>query len=459
MTAASRTFTADDQAWFAAASGDRNPIHMDAGFAARNFPGQRVVHGVHALLWALDSQAGEMDLTGGIKASFIKPILLNETVQVERRGETLQLKVRDERVVILTAIPGDQDAPMPSPPGIDVLDRPKDRTGQDLSSLSGTLPSPGSIQTFASAFPRLSAVIGAPTVEAMALASTLVGMESPGLHSMLSELNLHWNDQSREGLSFETLRHDQRFNRVEMQVAGPGLQGQVAAFVGQAETLPTSHQTVAGSAPDAFAGQTPLIVGAGSGLGVATARLILAGGGEPVLAYRNLDQAAPGDLAGKAQVIAFDVTAPAPGLAALAKLGWAGGQLYYFPSPRIFRRQLEPFQAEDLADFMAIFVTGFYETVRGVLRLKAGAPLSVFYPSTVALDSSNQDLFEYRIAKSAGEGLCARLSHRHPNLTIVSSRLPRIETRQTRSFIRAKAEAPETVMLDLVHRVQGRPAP
>jgi acyl dehydratase len=51
---AERTFTAADQARFAAVSGDRNPMHLDAVLARRTQAGAPVVHGVHLLLWGLE---------------------------------------------------------------------------------------------------------------------------------------------------------------------------------------------------------------------------------------------------------------------------------------------------------------------------------------------------------------------------------------------------------------------
>src|SRR5271154_2240543 len=54
---AERTFTGADQARFAAVSGDRNPMHLDAVRARRTQAGAPVVHGVHLVLWGLDALA------------------------------------------------------------------------------------------------------------------------------------------------------------------------------------------------------------------------------------------------------------------------------------------------------------------------------------------------------------------------------------------------------------------
>ena len=51
---ASRRFDQDDQTLFAQLSGDFNPIHMDPAAARRTQAGAVVVHGVHAVLWAID---------------------------------------------------------------------------------------------------------------------------------------------------------------------------------------------------------------------------------------------------------------------------------------------------------------------------------------------------------------------------------------------------------------------
>ena len=49
-----RTFDRKAQDDFAFFSLDRNPIHLDAIQARRTQAGQPVVHGMHAVLWALD---------------------------------------------------------------------------------------------------------------------------------------------------------------------------------------------------------------------------------------------------------------------------------------------------------------------------------------------------------------------------------------------------------------------
>jgi acyl dehydratase len=52
-----RSFTMQDQAWFAQLSGDNNPLHMGPIAARRTKAGVPVVHELHTLLWCIDQFA------------------------------------------------------------------------------------------------------------------------------------------------------------------------------------------------------------------------------------------------------------------------------------------------------------------------------------------------------------------------------------------------------------------
>src|ERR1700724_4741424 len=81
---AERDFVAVDQEHFAAVCGDRNPIHMDPVAARRTLVGFPVVHGVHALLWGLDSlfrYLPSLASVASIQVSFEKLIYVGDRVQ------------------------------------------------------------------------------------------------------------------------------------------------------------------------------------------------------------------------------------------------------------------------------------------------------------------------------------------------------------------------------------------
>ena len=87
---AERTFTEADQTRFAAISGDRNPMHLDAVLARRTQAGVPVVHGVHLLLWGLDVLARAEPVLPPmrrLKAHFKQFVAVDETVAVALTSE------------------------------------------------------------------------------------------------------------------------------------------------------------------------------------------------------------------------------------------------------------------------------------------------------------------------------------------------------------------------------------
>jgi hypothetical protein len=85
MKLAQRVFSEIDQKHFASASGDYNPIHMDALLARRTQAGAPVVHGINLLLWALDSFATatpELQPLRSIRVHFSKFFYVGERVEV-----------------------------------------------------------------------------------------------------------------------------------------------------------------------------------------------------------------------------------------------------------------------------------------------------------------------------------------------------------------------------------------
>jgi len=103
----SKTFTEDDVRGFAAVSGDENPIHLDADYAAGTPFGRRIVHGM--LTASLISAALANDLPGrgtvylSQTLKFTAPVFLGDTItatvevtglRATRRGAIVTLSAR-----------------------------------------------------------------------------------------------------------------------------------------------------------------------------------------------------------------------------------------------------------------------------------------------------------------------------------------------------------------------------
>ncbi len=97
-----RTVTETDIAMFSAVSGDWNPIHNDAAFAARGPFGTRIAHGLLlvSMMTGMAPISGRavVALYGFDKVRFTNPVALGDTITYTSRIAALQAR-GDERGV------------------------------------------------------------------------------------------------------------------------------------------------------------------------------------------------------------------------------------------------------------------------------------------------------------------------------------------------------------------------
>lgn len=446
-----RIFTMDDQLRFAQLSGDHNPLHTDPDWASTRYPGQVVIHGVHVLLWALDATL-KQERIPALSVTFIKPVIIGDKATAQFDGHILTVSVRGE--MVMRAKTGGVENAASNSPSTPVAPDSVPWLGR-----TGTVLLPSESSALANEFPAASRVLGKDGVKGLAALSTLVGMECPGLGGIFSGFSVSFEERESR-LNYCVSRFDQRCSQITMQVVGYGVNGEVVAHVDPQPSVDIENDIVGKVDAGEFAGQRPLIVGGSSGLGKAAALLLATGGAEPIITYnRSIAQAQAiaqrvEAMGRRCDLLQFDIEKCEQGFEIFRDRDWDIRQIYYFASPRIFRRRLETYQAADAHEFMRVYVDGFYELVRAAMKRDADQKLSVFYPSTLAIDEAAPDMFEYAMAKQCGELLCARLQKKYKYLTIRAVRLPRIITRQTQSFLKVAALPPEDVLLPYIREIQ-----
>jgi acyl dehydratase len=91
-----RTVTETDIALFSSVSGDWNPLHNDAAFAAEGPFGTRIAHGllVVSMMTGMAPISGQavVALYGFEKVRFVHPVLLGDTITYRSRISGLQPK-------------------------------------------------------------------------------------------------------------------------------------------------------------------------------------------------------------------------------------------------------------------------------------------------------------------------------------------------------------------------------
>lgn len=106
------TVTEEHLESFAAASGDCNPLHMDAAYAARTRFGQRIAHGMLSASFisaALAALGGEAATTIYVSQSlrFVRPVLVGDTIRTEL--EVLQVDAAKNRLTVGTVCRNQRD--------------------------------------------------------------------------------------------------------------------------------------------------------------------------------------------------------------------------------------------------------------------------------------------------------------------------------------------------------------
>lgn len=477
-----RVFGVDDQQAFAALSGDFNPLHIDPLAARRSMVGGAVVHGVHALLWALDcwfsENGGPLGKLGlrSLDVSFIKPInvgaeLLYEGVALDTETSHIRLSVAGNTVAEIDVAWRTVNKATHNPDVSHASQAPRELDAAQLTGLRGDIPLTLARAASEAMLPKLTRRF-CPRQIAILLATTrLVGMECPGLHSLYSELHLTAADADCSGgdqdamlslpsLQYSVAKFDARFGIASIDIAMPGFLGNIRAFLRPApQRQPACGEIAPQIESGEFAGQRALIVGGSRGLGEVFAKVLALGGADVLIGYHRGAQDAEALVTeiiaagGRAQAIALDVqnlqdTQQSAALAML--LQQPVSHLYYMATPFIFCGQRGVFQAALFARFCDYYVNGFAELFT---RLKHPGLRGVFYPSSVALDELPPDMGEYVAAKSAGETLCGVFAKANPTIQFVHPRLPRLATDQTKTLAPSKNLPPLPLSLTILRTI------
>jgi NAD(P)-dependent dehydrogenase (short-subunit alcohol dehydrogenase family) len=474
---AARRFTLEDQQAFAEVSGDFNPMHMDPVAARRTSAGDCVVHGVQAMLWALEELADSLELERlrSLDADFGQFLYLGELVELnvvrsnpdEARFELRVDGARVSQYVLKfgSRAPG-EDSPPQAGTQIEYAAEAKSPlplSWEEISGASGCVHYFSSVDAVRHRYPRLAAKIGVERVAGILAFTRLVGMACPGLHSVFHRINVQLVDAVSEGsdrLYFSVSRSDPRFALITMDVHAGGIRGSLRA---SRRSPPTVQDSAAGLramiARDSFLGSRALVVGGSRGLGEITAKLLAMGGAEVTITFARgaTDAEAVIDdirsAGGRADAMRLDVLQPIAGQ--LGQLSESPSSMYYFATPKIVLRPETRFSPDRFRRFAEVYVDGFY-ALCNELAVMRKSPLQAFYPSSVAIEQLPPNWAEYAMAKAAGEVLATDMTQSLSGVTVESVRLPRLPTDQTVSMIEQDVGSPAAAMLPIIERIERR---
>jgi hypothetical protein len=463
----SLAFDGADQERFASLSGDRNPLHVDPVAARRLLTGRPVVHGVHTLLRLLNNWPDlPLPTQWQIEAEFLNPLSVGDVAAVSfdsdegglPRSMASTAGLACCRVLLRSTKPTDTRIALDSEaeqvcPGVEPLARgPQTWVGSRQS-----MQLPGA--RFEAEFPAVCARLGERRVAAIALLSSYVGMVCPGLHSIFSSLVVEsGDDDGSDRLRFHVQRYDRRFGLFVVDFDGM-VRGQLRAFLrAPAQVQPNVDELRPQVLPAEFAGGVHWVLGGSRGLGELVAKLLAAGDAQVFLSYATGAEDARrvvGEIAaaGALPAQAFRLDLLEGGIDTwLRERPWPD-VVWYFPTPRIFRKRAGVFDAAFLDEFLFFYVRRFEEMCRALESGADGRRTTVFSPSTVFIDECPKGMVEYAMAKSAAEVLIATMTRTLRYVRPVAVRLPRLATDQTAGLVPGGASSNAEALLPVMRSV------
>jgi len=458
-----RTFSAEDQAAFAKLSGDYNDLHLDALVARRSQFGEPIVHGVNALLWALDSclqadKPRKLEIKT-LKSLFIREIRVGEPVRIEfTKTESLLVRLKiiaaDAPVASIKVEFCERDWSVDTKPkqGVPARLAPADPAGAAFVSAHGELDLLLDAPALKQMYPNLDACMNPQQIAIILGATRLVGMHCPGRYSLFSELEL-LADVSSDApmLTYEVRSIDTRFDLLVIDIKAPNMRGLIHAFHRPAPQRQERFSNLRNLvAENEFVSQRAVVIGGSRGLGEVAAKLLVAGGADVKITYHQGRREAT-DLVdeitscgGKSACFQFDVLNPDPAELKASLESWYPTHLYYFATPTISATIGGKFSIGLFHKYCAYYVTGLLDTLSVP---EFNSCRNIFCPSTIFAEDPPANFGEYAAAKVASEALGIFLKKTCSGMNLYAPRLPRLATDQTVSVGGVAGAAPGPVIL------------
>ena len=202
-------FSEDDLQRFAAWSGDRNPLHVDADFARSTPFGQPIAHG---MLSVIDALATGLTPPGGPLSSldieFRGAVVPGVAYRVEstRSGAEVNVAVRSESQAVLTLVANTAPAEAAQAP-VDLSWLPehaaalaastggprREPAARTIGEFEAGIEIVGAYRTSPGAW---TSPLAGPAAAVLGLCSYLVGMEIPGLQSLFTRVTLRFSAEA-----------------------------------------------------------------------------------------------------------------------------------------------------------------------------------------------------------------------------------------------------------------------
>ena len=451
---------------FMVASHDRNPLHIDAGYARTTPFGQPVVYGVLGILAALGKWAnGNPLVIGQVKAVFKKPLFIGQAYgfRSEDRNGRIQLVLFRGPVdyLQLSFQPAELPALENEAIAFDPANLPAD-IGQK-TDFNYAIDATG-----AATLQKLTGLEGVLTdgqLAAFLWSSFWIGMVNPGPRALFAEIEFNFAHQASQcslQMHLDPPSFDARFNRMVQTGSGTGISAlKLAAFV-RPEPVELDWALLRQHEHGPWEGKRVCVSGAGRGFGAALAAVAGFEGAQLALLARSQPEKVLGMFEGEglhAQVFQADLSqeAQVEEMAKAVALGAKIDLLVLNATPPIRHAWLLEQSAGEFMEFVQTSMAMTVLVTRALLpHLAENA--TVVLVSTEYLGDPQRGFSHYLAAKAGQEAFLEAMATETQGVRWMAARLPRMLTDQTNlPFDHRLPPRAETVAAALLSRLAEQP--
>ena len=396
------------------------------------------------------------------KIRFLKPVFLNEAIVCSYNSKNNRITLETEGVTLVTIavtlgsaamVELNDDAPRANPPQPD-----SPSFSQCAQPGARRLEHAGQPAIALKLFPSFCQTYGLATAADLGAASYLVGMKCPGEHSLFASLS-GVIVPAANAYGYNVVSGDERFSLIHLAFQGRALSADIEAFY---RPKPSQNQPIAKLKQriksNEFKAVRALIIGGSRGLGEVVAKLIAAGGGQVVVTYHVGRADAQAlcqeitDWGGSCSCIQFTA-----GNSANTTIDYSQfNQIYYFATPKIVGKRASTFDQVQKHGYQTAYVDAFKTLYKAVASTQH--PCTIFYPSTIFIDTTPKGLEDYAAAKLEGEAFCTQVNAQQDTVKVLVERLLQLATDQNQTLVENQLTDLVDCLLPVIQAMQtGQP--
>ena len=463
-----KKFFYKDAETFSKISGDFNPIHLSDDFASKSIHGQRIVHGLNIVIWALDKfyKFNNSTKIKSIVVNFKNPVFFRELIFLKINKVTnnsYNFKIFDNeatKVFFSILIYKNQSKKRNLKNKIFTKSYPKKINLKMLNQENIINDVIFNKYLLKREFKNIYKKLDSSVIGTLLKTSNIVGMQVPGEYSTYLSLKGTF-DYKNHNLTYRVDNYDTRFNLINLSLSGI-FKGRLEALITPKpiKLLPINdiikllnkykfyHKTY-------FKNKKILIIGGSRGLGAYIVKILSLQDAKVIFTYKNNKKDAYEiirelkKINKNVETLKFDVLNK--NFKMLSNL--KPDHVYYMATPRIGKvNNANKVKEEKLKFFYNYYIDGFINLFN---FYDNDSKIKFFYPSTTYVNDKNSSLSEYSIIKKQAEKFCKDLNNKESNKKIFIYRIKPLMTDQHLSFYKkVKLDNPLRTLIGIIKKMK-----